>query len=139
VLRTFRDIEERARDLATKIDIFHPASIVAVQIGNHADWPSILLACVRARLIILPIEQSISEQQRSIALFTCRCAGAITAKADDLGIKLANDAAAPSDWNGAPPSLLKLTSGTTAAPRAIRFSQRAAPRRLQSDLRHNGN
>jgi acyl-CoA synthetase (AMP-forming)/AMP-acid ligase II len=38
-----------------------------------------------------------------------------------LGIKLANDAAAPSDWNGAPPSLLKLTSGTTAAPRAIRF------------------
>src|SRR5216683_2525492 len=28
---------------------------------------------------------------------------------------------AKNDWGGRPPSLLKLTSGTTAAPRAIRF------------------
>jgi long-chain acyl-CoA synthetase len=121
VLRTFRDIEERTRNLAAKIDIFRSASVLAVQIGNHADWPSILLACLQARVIVLPIEQSISDQQRTAALFTCRCAGLIRAKDDDVAIQLATASAAVSDWDRMPPSLLKLTSGTTSAPRAVRF------------------
>jgi acyl-CoA synthetase (AMP-forming)/AMP-acid ligase II len=124
VLRTFRDIEERARELAAELDVFHPASVLAVQIGNHADWPSVLLACLQARVIVLPIEQSISDQQRTAALLTCRCAGLIRAKDGDVAIDPANNAAPVTDWDGTPPSLLKLTSGTTAAPRAIRFRSR---------------
>jgi acyl-CoA synthetase (AMP-forming)/AMP-acid ligase II len=122
VLRTFRDIEERARELAAEIDVFRPASVLGVQIGNHADWPSVLLACLQARVIVLPIEQSISDQQRTAALLTCRCAGLIRAQDGDIAIEPVNNAAPVTDWDETPPpSLLKLTSGTTAAPRAIRF------------------
>src|SRR6478672_7923058 len=39
VLRTFGDIEQRARELFRSIDVFHEGSVLAVQIGNHEDWP----------------------------------------------------------------------------------------------------
>src|SRR4029453_4862184 len=40
VLRTFGDVEQRARELLRSIDVFHEGSVVAVQIGNHGDWRS---------------------------------------------------------------------------------------------------
>jgi len=125
VLRLFCEIEEQARDFEAKIDMFDPGSVVAIQIGNHQDWPSILLACLRRELIVLPLEQSISEQQRGTALSIC-CASAVVApKAFGANshevLALRRRASTTRDWGDHPPSLLKLTSGTTAAPRAIRF------------------
>ncbi|MEN3370703.1 MAG: long-chain acyl-CoA synthetase [Verrucomicrobiota bacterium] len=93
VLRTFREVESRAQALESKIA--HDAGIYPIDIGNHPDWPSHLLAALRRRVVALPLESSITPQQREVALAIC---------------KEAPDA-----------SLLKLTSGTTAAPRAIRF------------------
>src|SRR5207248_5715643 len=102
VLRSFQGIEQRARAFQTKINLCTPGQVNAIDIGNHPDWPSLLLACWRRRLVVLPLEDSITPQQREAALRICTARGV-------------------GDWGERPPVLLKLTSGTTALPRAIRF------------------
>ena len=101
VLRTFGEIESRARNLEEKIAPA-PGQVQPIDLGNHPDWPSWLLACLRRRVVALPLEGTITPQQREAALQICAVREA-------------------SDWGERPPVLLKLTSGTTAAPRAIRF------------------
>jgi acyl-CoA synthetase (AMP-forming)/AMP-acid ligase II len=96
VLRTFRDIESRARELADAI----AGPVYPIDVGNQPDWPSHLLAALRRRVVALPLESSITPQQRENALRICN----------------------GGDWDKQPTVLLKLTSGTTAAPRAIRFT-----------------
>ncbi len=115
VLFRFRELEELSR--ACPID-FAPGEIVALQIGNHPHWPALFLACLRAGVAVLPLEQSVSPAERASALQSCRAAGLMTAP--DRPIERL-DAGGPVDWGGCAPVLLKLTSGTTAAPRAIRF------------------
>jgi long-chain acyl-CoA synthetase len=122
VLREFRDIEERARDFEAKLEMFRAGSVIAIQVGNHEDWPSILIACLRRQVVALPLEQSISDQQRDAALVLCRASAVVSAvsSGDSPQIVCLKTADATADWDRQP-SLLKLTSGTTAAPRAIRF------------------
>jgi acyl-CoA synthetase (AMP-forming)/AMP-acid ligase II len=129
IARSFRDVEEGARAFYTKIDAFPARTVVAVQIGNHKDWPSIFIACVRKQLVVLPLDQFISERQRDAALEICNATAVIsaatlagedvTSEPDLEVVPLA--AGSTVDWGDNPPSVLKLTSGTTAAPRAIRF------------------
>lgn len=123
VLRTFGEVEQRARDLLRSIDVFPEGNVLAVQIGNHEDWPSVLIGCLRRRLVVLPLEQSISEHQRDEALEICKVKAVVSAVptggAPEI-IRLGTADSTP-DWRGNPPNLLKLTSGTTATPRAIRF------------------
>ncbi|HST31318.1 MAG TPA: class I adenylate-forming enzyme family protein [Chthoniobacterales bacterium] len=114
-VRTFRQIDDRAREFETNISNFDGGSVLGVQIGNNEDWPSILLACLEHGVLVLPLEQSISEKQSEAALRICRASGIVN-KFDTVR-KLDS----PSPWPSNPPSLLKLTSGTTAAPRAISF------------------
>ena len=114
--RTFRGIDERARGFEPKIDKFADGSVIAVQIGNHEGAPSIFIACLRRGIVVLPLEQSISDQQRDAALKVCRVTGII----EKAGTVRLIDNERP-NWRGKNPTLLKLTSGTTAAPRAIRF------------------
>ena len=92
--------------------------ILAIQLGNHAHWPALLLACLRRKVVVLPLERTMSIQERTSALQTCRAVGLLSEV--EQGIERL-DGDCQVDWNGRPPSLLKLTSGTTAAPRAIRF------------------
>src|SRR5436189_894655 len=115
ILRTFREVEERAWEFQATIDIFPEHSVVAIQIGNHEDWPSILIAALRKGLIVLPLEQSISDQQRDAALEICQASGIVETTVHKIGNR------GSPHWDREPPSLLKLTSGTTAAPRAVRF------------------
>jgi len=114
--RTFRGIDERARGFEPKIDKFADGSVIAVQIGNHEDAPSIFIACLRRRVVVLPLEQSMSDQQRDAALKVCRVTGII----EKAGTVRLIDNERP-NWGEKNPTLLKLTSGTTATPRAIRF------------------
>jgi acyl-CoA synthetase (AMP-forming)/AMP-acid ligase II len=116
IVRTFKQIDDGAADFATKIASFHAGSVLAVQIGNHEDWPSILIACLRRNIVVLPLETSISQPQRHAALTICRASGIVESSATFRRID--NQ---PPSWTSQTPSLLKLTSGTTAAPRAIRF------------------
>ncbi|HKP93662.1 MAG TPA: class I adenylate-forming enzyme family protein [Chthoniobacterales bacterium] len=97
VLRTFCQIDDRARELEPQI----AGPVYPIDIGNHPDWPSLFLASLRGGVVALPLESTITPQQREAALSIC-------------------SATSPA-WGDPPPVLLKLTSGTTAAPRAIRF------------------
>src|SRR5438132_13539798 len=75
VVRKFSEIEEHARDFETKIEMFNAGSVVAIQIGNHEDWPSILIACLRKRLVVLLLEQSIYDQHMAAELRICTATG----------------------------------------------------------------
>lgn len=121
VLRTFGAVDVEAGEFADReLASLAPGSVLGVQLGNHPAWPALLLACLRRGLVALPLERSISEGERASALQTCRAAAIIT---QGTGGRIAANARAakPIEWADRAPSLLKLTSGTTAAPRAIRF------------------
>jgi long-chain acyl-CoA synthetase len=121
-LRTFDDVEQRARDLWRSFDVSQEGDVLAVQIGNHEDWPSLLIACLRKQLAVLPLEQSISPQQREAALALCLASTLVSAIPDGNAPEIIRlrQADATGSWDSIP-ALLKLTSGTTATPRAIRF------------------
>jgi acyl-CoA synthetase (AMP-forming)/AMP-acid ligase II len=130
IARSFREIEEGARAFHTKIDTLPAGAIVAVQIGNHPDWPSVFIACLRKQLVVLPLDQSIGERQRDAALEICKATAVVSDASPasehvfhrtNLEVVRLTIAESVVDWEDNPPSLLKLTSGTTAAPRVIRF------------------
>jgi long-chain acyl-CoA synthetase len=123
VLRKFADVEKRACDFEPNVEMFSPGSVIAIQIGNHEDWPSIFIACLRRHLVVLPLEQSMNDQQRDAALEICRAKAVVSAvlSGDSPKIARLRTTDAATYWDQHWPSLLKLTSGTTAAPRAIRF------------------
>lgn len=102
VLRTFRGIEERANAVEAKTPSTKPHNVTAVQIGNDQDWPSLFLTCLRRRNVFLPIDESVSKQRVDKALSV----------AAESGV---------TPWANKPPALFKLTSGTTAIPRIVRF------------------
>ena len=119
--RTFADIESEAAELAsTALSDFVAGSVVAIQLGNHAAWPAALLACWRRGLVALPLERTITPQGREVALQVCGAAALLRAATNEqiTATSLPHD---PVAWGDHVPVLLKLTSGTTAAPRAIRF------------------
>jgi long-chain acyl-CoA synthetase len=123
VVRKFSEIDARAGGFERKIETFQAGSVIAIQIGNHEDWASILIACLRRRLVVLPLEQSISEQQRDAALKICHARALVSTvpSGNSPALFRLKTSDATANWGEDPPSLLKLTSGTTAAPRAIRF------------------
>ena len=123
VVRSFANVEERARDFEAKLVAFSTGSVIAVQIGNHEDWPAIFIACLRRRLVVLPLEQSVGEQQRGAALEISKATAVVSAVPGENSLEVSplRTAATTADWGERPPVLLKLTSGTTAQPRAIRF------------------
>src|SRR6476659_7698294 len=123
IVQRFDEVEERARLFEEKIDALPAGAVIAVQIGNHKDWPSIFIACLRRQMVVLPLDESIGEQQRDAALKICRACSVVSAvpSGDSPQITRLDTADTTTDWCENVPSLLKLTSGTTAAPRAIRF------------------
>src|SRR5438477_12375899 len=123
IARSFRDIEGHSHAFEAKIDELLPGAVVAVQIGNHEDWPAVFIACLRKQLVVLPMDQSIGEQQRDAALEICRASALVSAVPTENSPQILRlrTADTTTDWGENVPSLLKLTSGTTAAPRAIRF------------------
>src|SRR5207249_3995600 len=125
VLRTFGDIEECACEFEDDFQMFPPSRVIAIQIGNHEDWPSLLIACLRRQLVVLPLEESISAQQRDAALRLCNATAVVAAVPSGAAPKISRlrTADTTATWDRTP-SLLKLTSGTTDAPRAIRFGSR---------------
>jgi acyl-CoA synthetase (AMP-forming)/AMP-acid ligase II len=122
---TFLEIEKRAQAFETKLDRFVSGEVMAVQIGNHPDWPSLLIAGWRRGLVVLPLETSLGQGERDAILKICQASSVAAAVPGRTELEIQRlRTAAPTeaiDWGDQPPALLKLTSGTTAAPRAIRF------------------
>jgi long-chain acyl-CoA synthetase len=123
ITRTFREIEERARPFAADIDRVRAGEVIAVQIGNHEDWPAIFIACLRKQVVVLPLEQSISDQQRDAAVEMCKASAVVFAVPSGAAPQISwlRTPDATAGWDDDPPTLFKLTSGTTAEPRLIRF------------------
>ena len=126
VTRTFAEIEEESvRFEQTLFHELNPGEVVAIQIGNHPSWPALLLALWRRRLVVLPLEPTLGKRELNIALQTCLAAAIVTAnvagRTDSEQVTLRSLPRHLPDWGPNSPSLLKLTSGKTAAPRAVRF------------------
>ncbi|MEY2562431.1 MAG: long-chain acyl-CoA synthetase [Verrucomicrobiota bacterium] len=120
VQRTFAGIEEEARDFEqTLLSQNREGDVIAIQVGNHPAWPALLLACLRQRLVALPLERTMAAGEQDAAFRICRVAAVV--EMENEAISLRTFEVEPIAWEVSPPSLLKLTSGTTAAPRAIRF------------------
>src|SRR6476660_6871303 len=79
IVQRFDEVEERARLFEEKIGALPAGGVVAVQIGNHEDWPSIFIACLRRQMVVLPLDESIGEQQRDAALKICRAGSVVSA------------------------------------------------------------
>ena len=123
VLRTFADIDREAVELEhERLGSFAAGSVIGVQLGNHASWPAVLLACLRLRHVVVPMERTMAEQEREVASRLCHAEALITSgESGQDEIAIAARSVEKISWGDFPPVLLKLTSGTTAAPRAIRF------------------
>jgi acyl-CoA synthetase (AMP-forming)/AMP-acid ligase II len=118
--RTFSQIEEEAQSFAKDLAALAPGSVVAVQIGNSIRWPALLIALFRARLIPLPLGRHMETTELQSALDACHVAVLMTESAGQLRFHPC-EPVSPISWEGPRPDFLKLTSGTTSAPRAIRF------------------
>lgn len=120
VILRFREVEELSREYESGATLTNLAAgeILAIQIGNHPHWPSLFLACLRRKIVVLPLEQTMSAAERARALDACR----VNALCIDPAILIERfETNHRVNWNDHQPVLLKLTSGTTGTPRAIRF------------------
>ena len=119
VSRTFAQIEDEAQRFGREsLRDIGAGQVIAVQIGNHASWPAILLACLRSGIVVVPLELGANQAAYDI----CGAAGAAVLSGDSVELVRLGTAFTATDWRADRPSLLKLTSGTTAAPRAICFT-----------------
>lgn len=126
VLRSFADVDaEAAQFERERLGSFTAGSIIGVQLGNHPSWPAVFIACLRLGLVIVPMERTMAEAERETALRLCHAEALIASSGSsgDDNVRIAERSAETISWDDRQPQpvLLKLTSGTTAAPRAIRF------------------
>jgi len=128
VLRKFDEIETESAEIARTFDGLEPHSVVGMQIGNSERWPAALLALWRRRLIPLPLGCHMQPAELELALSTCRAAALLTLEAGQPCIRpvgklngAVNGTARGPEAPGPAGDFLKLTSGTTCLPRAIRF------------------
>ena len=117
VLRTFVDIESERIAWRDKLSSFPRGSIILVQLAEDAGWPAIFLATLDLSLVMVPLETEVAGQQLDNVVRVTHPHAAIRSK--ELS-RLHSD---PPDWTAPQPDLLKITSGTTGLPRAIRFRE----------------
>ena len=85
VLFRFGEIDELRRRYENEsgpLANFHAGEVVAIQIGNHPHWPALFLACLRRGIVVLPLERTMSGQERAAALRACRVSGLICEPGD---------------------------------------------------------
>lgn len=120
VQRTFVQIGLEAVKIGRLFDRIPAHSVVAVQVGNSERVPELLLALWRRELIPLLLGE-MGATELAITLGTVHAAAYVT---NDGGPLFVHRRPVPDNatrWLGPAPHLLKLTSGTTSAPRAVRF------------------
>ena len=119
VLRTFKGIEHEARELEICLGALQRGSVAAVQLGNDPRLPAVLIALWRRGIIPLLLDRAVEKDALSAALNISRADAHIT-RCNDGKLDLLHFAS----QTETPPfaDFLKLTSGTTGTPRAIRFT-----------------
>lgn len=117
VLRTFADVESERTAWRNKLSSFAKGSTVLVQLTEDASWPAIFLATLDLSLVMVPLETEVAGQQLDNVVKVTRPHAAI--RSNELS-RIHSDAP---DWTEPQPDLLKITSGTTGLPRAVRFRE----------------
>ncbi len=112
VQRTFAEIHAEAREWADRLCGRKEGTVLGIQIGNSPAWPALILGAMRRGLIPLPLGPHMAPEEREMALATCRAEALVTV----AGIEERAGGEPIEDCE-----FLKLTSGTTSQPRAIRF------------------
>ena len=118
ILRTFQDVEEERAEWRAQLSGFSAGDGVVGALGNDPSWPAFLLAGWDRALVIAPIEPDIPEAQLDRILELIQARGLVRARS---GIECFDRPQVA--WDGPKPDLLKITSGTTGAPRAVRFRE----------------
>ncbi len=113
--KSFEDLDAMTRMRVHDLEqLTRPANrIVAFQFSNSAEWLSIFLACQAVEAIALPIDPDVPPASVNAILETLR----VSALIDGQGIR-------PLEFGTRrrPACLIKLTSGSTGAPRPLFFS-----------------
>ena len=117
VLRTFVDIESERIAWRDKLSSFPKGSTILVQLAEDAGWPAIFLATLDLSLVMVPLETEVAGPQLDNVVKVTRPHAVIRSK------ELSRLHSGPPDWTAPQPDLLKITSGTTGLPRAIRFRE----------------
>ncbi len=118
VARTFSDIEAEARGFDCALEKLPPSAAVGVQFGNDARVPALLLALWRRGLVPVALDRSLAKDARTAALGVCGAAALVT---ESFVGGIAIERLASGGGRATDADFLKLTSGTTGVPRAIRF------------------
>jgi long-chain acyl-CoA synthetase len=119
--RTFADIEWEAADWVKTMARWQPGTVIGIQLGNTPEWPALVLAAMRVGLIPLPLGRHMAHEEREVALAACGAGGLITEVEGDLDLE-ERGGPETADVPMGSANFLKLTSGTTSRPRAIRFT-----------------
>lgn len=118
VVKTFAQVNADAVSWSERLSGLRGGAVVGIQVGNSPHWPAILLACFRRGLVPLPIGNLDGEALES-ALTSCHAEALLRSARDEpkLELRALNCGLRITDCG-----FLKLTSGPTAVPRAIRFT-----------------
>src|ERR1700746_2813621 len=117
-MRTFADIESEPKTWRDKLASSPPGSVLLVQVGNEPVWPALFLACLDLKLIMAPLEPEVTSSAFEKIVQVTQAQGVVRPNAIN---RRDHPLIA---WNEPLPDFLKLTSGTTALPRAVRFRER---------------
>ena len=120
ILRSFMEIGIEAMKIGRLFERIPAHSVVAVQIGNSERLPELLLALWRKQLIPMLLGE-MGATELAITLGTVHAAAYVTNDGGPLYVHRRPVPENATRWLGPVPHLLKLTSGTTSAPRAVRF------------------
>jgi long-chain acyl-CoA synthetase len=117
IIRTFADIESERQTWRQKLEQFTAGSVLLIQQGNEPVWPALFLACLDLKIILAPLEPDIAastlEKIERVTSAQGMICNTTVRRLDQPLIK----------WDHPRPDFLKLTSGTTALPRAVRFRE----------------
>ena len=120
VERTFADIEAEAREWVERFGRWRAGSVVGVQAGNAPAWLALVLGAMRAGVVAMPLGGHMGREERELALETCGAGGVVLEHENGLQVEDREYGGGRRALEGC--DFLKLTSGTTSRPRAIRFT-----------------
>ena len=116
-LRTFQEVEDERAAWREHLSSFSNGDCIVAAIGNDPSWPAFLLACWDQALVVAPIEPDLQAAQLDRIFQLTQAQGIVQ------GIDIQRFDRPAISWKGPSPDLLKITSGTTGAPRAVRFRE----------------
>lgn len=120
VARTFLEIDAEANDIAARLADLAPGAVVSLQAPNVPQWPALLLGIWKAGGCALLLDHTLGGEGRDSAEAACgACLRLSVENGETRAVSLVHPAV---DFGGRAPDAIKLTSGTSGAPRAILFT-----------------